>query len=37
MYFPGLEKAWNLGKMEEVMEKSWNVIFWPKYIVLFEN
>ena len=27
MYFPGLEKLWILGKMDEVMEKSWNFIF----------
>ena len=24
-------------KMTEVMEKSWNFIFWSEYFVLFEN
>ena len=37
MHFSGLEKSWNLGKMAKVMQKSWNFIFWPKYIALFEN
>ena len=37
MYFPGMEKSWILGKMAEVMEKSWNFIFWSKDFVLFEN
>ena len=37
MHFPGLEKSWILGKISEVMEKSWNFIFWSKYFVLFEN
>ena len=37
MHFPGLEKSWNLGKMAKVMEKSRELIFWPKYIALFEN
>ena len=27
IHFPGLEKSWILGKMAEVMEKSWNFIF----------
>ena len=37
MHFPGLEKSWILGKMVEVMEKSWNFCFWFKYFMLFEN
>ena len=35
--FPGLEKSWILGKMAEFMEKSWDLIFWFKDFVLFEN
>ena len=37
MHLPGLEKSWILGKMAEVMEKSWNFIFWSKDFVLFET
>ena len=31
MHFPGLEKLWILGKMAEVIEKSWNLIFLSNY------
>ena len=34
---PDVEKLWILGKMAEVMEKSWNFISLSKYFVLFEN
>ena len=27
MHFPGREKSWILGKMAEVMEKSWKSIY----------
>ena len=37
MHFPGLEKLWILGEMADVMEKSWNFVFWSNYFVLFEN
>ena len=37
MHFPGLEKSWILGKLADVMETSWNFIFWSKYFMLFEN
>ena len=30
-------KVMVLGKMAEVMEKSWNFIFWSKYFMLFEK
>ena len=33
MHFPGLEKSWILEKVGDVMEKSWNFIFWSKYFV----
>ena len=32
-----LEKSWILEEMAEVMENSWNFIFWSKDFVLFEN
>ena len=37
MQFAGLEKSWILEKIAEVMEESWNYIFWSKDLVLFEN
>ena len=38
MHFPGLKKSWILGKMAEVLEKSWNFFIWFKYyFVPFEN
>ena len=37
MHFLDLEISWILGEMAEVMEKSWNLIFWSKYFVLIEN
>ena len=30
-------KVMDFGKMSEVMEKSYNFIFWSKYFVSFEN
>ena len=30
-------KAMELEKMAEVMEKSWNFIFWSKQFKLYEN
>ena len=27
MHFTGIEKSWSLGRMAEVMERSWNSIF----------
>ena len=32
MHFPGLQKSCILGKIDEVMEKSWNFNFWSNIL-----